>query len=79
MGKQTKRQPEQNREPVVTAAETTTIEVAAKRLRIGRNQAYEAAQRGELPAFKMGRRWLVVTAALNRMLSGENVKQNSVT
>jgi excisionase family DNA binding protein len=73
MGKQTKRRPEQNREPEITAAETTTIEVAAKRLKIGRNQAYGAAQRGELPAFKIGNRWLVVTAALNRMLSGESV------
>jgi excisionase family DNA binding protein len=53
------------------AAETTTIEAAAKRLKIGRNQAYEAAARGEIPAIRIGRRWLVPTAALDRLLSGE--------
>jgi excisionase family DNA binding protein len=53
------------------AEETTTIEDAAKRLRIGRNQAYEAAARGEIPAIRIGRRWLVPTVALDRLLSGE--------
>lgn len=51
-------------------AETTTIEDAAQRLKIGRNQAYEAARRGELPVIRIGRRYLVPTAALDRMLSG---------
>jgi excisionase family DNA binding protein len=50
------------------AQETTTIEEAAKRLKIGRNQAYQAALRGELPAFRIGRRWIVSTAALDRLL-----------
>jgi excisionase family DNA binding protein len=53
------------------AAETTTIEQAAKRLKIGRNQAYEAAARGEIPAFRIGRRWIVPVAALDRMVRGE--------
>lgn len=51
-------------------AETTTIEAAAKRLRIGKNQAYEAARKGELPVIRIGRRGLVPTAALDRLLSG---------
>jgi excisionase family DNA binding protein len=51
--------------------ETTTIPAAAKRLRIGRNQAYEAAARGEIPVIRIGRRWLVPTAALDRMLAGD--------
>jgi excisionase family DNA binding protein len=51
--------------------ETTSIEATAKRLGIGRNQAYEAAARGEIPVIRIGRRWLVPTAALDRMLSGE--------
>lgn len=50
--------------------ETTTIAQAAKRLRIGRNQAYEAAAKGQLPVIKIGRRLLVPTAALDRMLGG---------
>jgi excisionase family DNA binding protein len=59
-------------------AETTTIEAAAKRLRIGRNQAYEAAQRGEIPVIRIGRRYLVPTAALDRMLHGPETKNESI-
>ncbi|MGA7231483.1 MAG: helix-turn-helix domain-containing protein [Xanthobacteraceae bacterium] len=52
-------------------SETTTIIAAAKRLRIGRNQAYEAARNGQIPVIRIGRRLLVPTAALDRMLRGE--------
>jgi excisionase family DNA binding protein len=48
--------------------ETTTIAEAARRLNIGKNQCYEAAHRGELPVIKIGRRWLIPTAALDRLL-----------
>lgn len=48
---------------------TTTIPEAARRLKIGRNQAYEGARKGQLPAIRIGRRWLVPTAALDQMLS----------
>jgi excisionase family DNA binding protein len=52
--------------------ETTTMQVAARRLGIGRNQIYEAAARGELPGiFRIGRHWIVPVAALDRMLRGE--------
>ncbi|MGY3489627.1 excisionase family DNA binding protein [Bradyrhizobium sp. USDA 4011] len=47
---------------------TMTIDEAAKRLRIGRNQAYEAVHRGDLPVIKIGKRLLIPTAALDRML-----------
>lgn len=50
------------------ALDTMTIAEAAKRLRIGRNQAYEAAHRGELPVIRIGKRLLVPTAALDRLL-----------
>ena len=46
---------------------TLTITEAAKILGIGRNQAYEAARRGEIP-IKIGRRILVPLAALERKL-----------
>ena len=49
---------------------TTTITEAAKVLGIGRNQAYEAARRGEIPTIKIGKRLLVPEAALERMLEG---------
>jgi len=55
--------------------ETTTIEDAAKRLRIGRNQAYEAARHGQLPVIRIGRRLLVPTVALDRLLRGETPQQ----
>jgi len=50
---------------------TLTVEETAKRLGIGRNQAYEAIKRGELPAIRIGKRLLVPEAALDRMLNAE--------
>lgn len=52
--------------------ETTTVQAAAKRLRIGRNQAYKAVASGELPAIKIGRRLLISTAVLDRLRNGES-------
>jgi excisionase family DNA binding protein len=49
---------------------TLTVEAAAKVLGIGRNNAYEAAKRGEIPTIKIGGRILVPRAALERMLEG---------
>jgi excisionase family DNA binding protein len=63
------------KESIVTNEEsgraTVDIGEAAKRLGIGRNQAYEAARRGEVPVIKIGKRLLVPRAALERMLNGE--------
>jgi excisionase family DNA binding protein len=50
---------------VLTVAET------AKLLRIGRNVAYEAIARGEIPSIRVGRRVLVPIARLRRLLDGE--------
>jgi excisionase family DNA binding protein len=47
---------------------TTSVEAAAKALGIGRNQAYAAAARGELPVIRIGKRLLVPIAALERLL-----------
>jgi excisionase family DNA binding protein len=51
-------------------AATTSIPDAAERLGIGRNQAYEAVKRGEIPIIPIGRRKLVPTAWLERVLNG---------
>jgi excisionase family DNA binding protein len=48
---------------------TYTVEEAAKLLRIGRNQAYEAAKSRELPTIKIGKRILVPRVALEQMLT----------
>jgi excisionase family DNA binding protein len=50
---------------------TITVEAAAKRLGIGRNQAYAAAARGEIPVIRIGKRLLVPIAALERLVAGE--------
>jgi excisionase family DNA binding protein len=47
---------------------TLTVEEAARLLRIGRTQAYEAVASGELPAMRIGRRWVVPTMRLLRLL-----------
>jgi excisionase family DNA binding protein len=53
------------------ASKTQTIAEAAKALGIGRNQAYAAAKRGELPVIKIGKRILVLREPFMRMLRGE--------
>lgn len=50
---------------------TYTVDQAAELLGIGRNTAYEAVRRGEIPTIKIGRRLLVPRTALERMLAGE--------
>ena len=47
---------------------TFTVEEAAKILGLGRSGAYEAARRGDIPTIRIGKRLLVPTAALERML-----------
>lgn len=47
---------------------TLTVQETAARLGIGRNAAYEAIRRGELPAVRIGRRLLVPEAALSKWL-----------
>ena len=49
---------------------TQTIDEAASELGIGRNQAYEAVRRGDIPAIQIGKRWLVLREPLKRMLGG---------
>jgi excisionase family DNA binding protein len=50
--------------------QTFTLDEVAKLLGVGRNQAYDAARRGQIPVLKIGRRLLVPKAALDRMLNG---------
>ena len=47
---------------------TMTVTECAKRLGIGRNSAYEAVSRGEIPAIRVGKRLLVPKVALERLL-----------
>lgn len=47
---------------------TITVVEAAAKLGIGKNQAYEAVRRGEIPTIRIGGRILVPRAAFERML-----------
>jgi excisionase family DNA binding protein len=47
-----------------------TLGEVASLLRISRGSAYEAAKRREIPTIRIGRRLLVPSAALERLLSG---------
>lgn len=49
--------------------ETLTVEEAAEVLGVGRSAAYEAVRRGEIPALRIGRRFVIPRVALDRMLS----------
>jgi excisionase family DNA binding protein len=51
--------------------QTLTVEEAARVLGVGRNKAYEAAHRGEIPIIKIGKRILVLKEPLRRMLTGQ--------
>jgi hypothetical protein len=56
--------------------ETTSIEVASSRLGIGRSLGYQLAREGRFPCrvIRAGRRLLVPTAALERVLAGESAE-----
>ncbi len=49
--------------------QTYTVTEAAKQLGIGRNAAYEAARKGEIPVIRIGKRLLVPRLALERLLT----------
>lgn len=57
---------------------TWTVTECANRLGIGRNSAYEAIARGEIPAVKIGKRLLVPKIALEKMLSGDHANTKQV-
>jgi excisionase family DNA binding protein len=51
-----------------TECQTFKVQEAAKILGVSRNTAYDAVKTGQLPIIKIGRRFLVPRAALERML-----------
>ncbi len=56
-------------------SKTQTIDEAAKELGIGRNQAYAAARRGEIPTIRIGKRILVLREPFTRLLAGSTVEE----
>jgi len=57
---------------------TLTVTECAKRLGIGRNSAYEAISRGEIPVIRIGKRLLVPKVAFEKMLSGDHANTKQV-
>ena len=58
----------------ILAGPTTTVPLAGKALGLSRNASYEAAARGEIKVLNFGRRMVVPTAWLKKILqldSGE--------
>jgi excisionase family DNA binding protein len=55
-----------------TERKTYKIEEAGRLMGVGRNQAYEAARRGDIPTIRIGKRLLVPRAALDRLLDTGN-------
>ena len=50
---------------------TFTVPEAGKRVGLGRNAAYKAARRGEIPTIRIGRKILVPILRLEKLLNGE--------
>jgi excisionase family DNA binding protein len=59
---------------MVIERKTLTVEEAARALGISRNGAYNAARRGDLPAIRIGKRFVVPKSAIEKLL-GEKVDQ----
>jgi excisionase family DNA binding protein len=45
-----------------------TVEEVAELLQCGRTATYDAVRRGEIPSIKVGRRLVIPTAAVRRLL-----------
>lgn len=54
--------------PTPEESPTVSVEVAGKALGLGRQATYDACHRGDIPTIRFGRRIVVPTAALRRML-----------
>jgi excisionase family DNA binding protein len=55
----------------LTEEVSVPVEVAGEALGIGRNSAYSAIKSGEIPSVRIGRRVVVPTAAIRKMLQIE--------
>jgi len=59
-----------------TGRKAHTVREVAQILGLGLNSTYAAISRGEIPAIRVGRRWLVPYQALERQLSGDGVERD---
>lgn len=59
--------------PDPRAVPTLSVEVAGRYVGLGRDSAYKAANRGDLPTIRIGRRMVVPTAALLKLVGISDV------
>jgi excisionase family DNA binding protein len=59
--------------PKQPRVETVSVVEAARRLGISRNHLYETLARGEFPALRIGRRWIISRIQLERFINGEKL------
>jgi hypothetical protein len=50
---------------------TVSVEVAGKAFNLSRNPAYDACRSGQIPSFRIGKKIVVPTAPLRKMLGIE--------
>ncbi len=55
-------------EVVDTVLSKSVPEAGREYLGLGRDASYQAARRGEIPAIRIGHRWIVPRIAMERML-----------
>lgn len=60
---------------ITTPARTISVEEAAQLLGISRPTAYQAVRTGDLPAIRVGKRWLIPRSRLEALLDGPNVEK----
>lgn len=62
--------PVQRRPRALPEQLTYSVQEAGYMLGVGRNQVYDAVARGELPALRLGKRWLILKSAFDKLLAG---------
>lgn len=63
----------------MSKCETVSVPEAGAILGLGRNGAYEAVRRGEIPAIRLGKLLRVPKAALERLLNGTGIAGTTPT
>ncbi len=56
---------------------TYSVQEAGARLGLGRSAAYAAVKRGDIPALRIGGKWIVPHVLLEQLLRGELVRLSS--
>jgi excisionase family DNA binding protein len=64
---------------MIAESMTVSVPMAARLLGIGRRTAYRAAERGELPVIRIGRRVVVSRAQLLVLIDGQQPASDTVS